>query len=101
LKGVAVLPIQNPQRAVEELRYAVEKLDMVGAFLPSAMVSGKAFGHHDFRPIFRAAGELDVPLGIHGAPSRGFGFDCFEDQGQVPCVGTSVSSDDSVHQHCL
>ena len=45
LKGVAVLPIQDPQGAVEELHYAVEKLDMVGAFLPSAMVANKAFGH--------------------------------------------------------
>ena len=83
LKGVAVLPIQDPAKAAEELRYAVEKLDMVGAFLPSAMVMSKAFGHADFAPIFRAAEELGVPLGVHGAPSRGFGFDFFEDQGQV------------------
>ena len=39
LKGVAVLPIQDPHGAAEELRYAVEKLDMVGAFLPSATVT--------------------------------------------------------------
>jgi hypothetical protein len=71
LKGVAVLPVQNPQAAVDELRYAVEKLDMVGAFLPSATVMNKAFGHPDFHPIFRAAEDLGVPLGIHGAPSRG------------------------------
>jgi uncharacterized protein len=83
LKGVAVLPVQDPQGAVEELRHAVEKLDMVGAFLPSATVMNKAFGHPDFNPIFRAAEELGVPLGIHGAPSRGYGFDYFEDQGQV------------------
>ena len=56
---------------------------MVGAFLPSATVMNKALGHPDFHPIFRAAEELGVPLGIHGAPSRGFGFDYFEDQGQV------------------
>ena len=42
LKGVAILPVQDPHGAVEELRYAVEKLDMVGAFLPSAMVMNKA-----------------------------------------------------------
>jgi predicted TIM-barrel fold metal-dependent hydrolase len=78
-----VLPVQDPQGAVEELRHAVEKLDMVGAFLPSATVMSKAFGHPDFNPIFRAAEELGVPLGIHGAPSRGYGFDYFEDQGQV------------------
>ena len=83
LKGVAILPIQDPLGAVDELRYAVEKLDMVGAFLLSAMVMSKAFGHPDFHPIFKAAEELAVPLGVHGAPSRGFGFDFLEDQGQV------------------
>jgi predicted TIM-barrel fold metal-dependent hydrolase len=83
LKGVAILPVQDPQGAVEELRYAVEKLDMVGAFLPSATVMNKGLGHPDFHPIFREAESLGVPLGVHGAPSRGFGFDYFEDQGQV------------------
>jgi len=83
LKGVAVLPIQDAVSAAAELRYAVEKLDMVGAFLPSATVMNRAFGHPDFQPIFREAERLGVPLAIHGAPSRGFGFDYFEDQGQV------------------
>ena len=67
LKGVAILPVQDPQGAVEELRYAVEKLDMVGAFLPSATVMNKALGHPDFHPIFREAESLGVPLGVHGA----------------------------------
>ena len=83
LKGVAVLPIQDPQAAASELRHAVEKLGMAGAFLPSATVMNKAFGHGDFDPIFKEAEQLGVPLGIHGAPSRGFGFDYFEDMGQV------------------
>jgi len=83
LKGVAILPVQDPLAAADELRYAVEKLDLVGGFLPSATVLSKALGHPDFHPLFRAAEELGVPLGIHGAPSRGFGFDYFEDQGQV------------------
>ena len=38
LKGVACLPIQDPEAAVAELRYAVEELGMVGGFLPSATV---------------------------------------------------------------
>lgn len=83
LKGVAMLPIQNPDEAVRELRYAVEELGMVGAFLPSATVLNRAFGHPAYHPIFREAESLGVPLGLHGAPSRGFGFDYFENQGQV------------------
>src|ERR1044071_7780519 len=49
----------------------------------SATVMNKPLAHPHSPPIFRAAEELGVPLGIHGAPSRGFGFDYFEDQGQV------------------
>ena len=58
---------------------------MVGAFLPSAMVMSKAFGHADFAPIFREAEQLGVPLGRsrRAQPWSVFGFDFFEDQGQV------------------
>ena len=83
LKGVAVLPIQDPQKAAEELRYAVEKLDMVGAFLPSAMVIGESLWPCRLCADLPRSRALGVPLGVHGAPSRGFGFDFFEDQGQV------------------
>jgi predicted TIM-barrel fold metal-dependent hydrolase len=101
LKGVAILPVQDPQGAVEELRHAVEKLDMVGAFLPSATVMSKALGHPDFHPIFREAEALGVPLGVHGAPSRGFGFDYFRRPGASPCSGAPFSAHDPVHEHRL
>jgi predicted TIM-barrel fold metal-dependent hydrolase len=35
IKGMALIPIQDPQAAVDELRRAIKELGMVGAMLPS------------------------------------------------------------------
>ena len=40
---------------------------------------GKTYGHEFFWPIFEAAEKINMPLAIHGAPSRGFGFDHFQE----------------------
>ena len=78
LVGVALLPVQNIEAAVQELRRCVTELGMPAAMLPAATVLGKAFGHPDFRPIFAEAERLNCPIAIHGAPSRGWGFDFFD-----------------------
>ena len=101
LKGVAVLPIQDPQSAAEELRYAVEKLDMVGAFLPSATVMNKAFGHPDFRPIFRAAQRSRRAAWHSRRAQPRFRFRFLRRPGPSSRSRTSVSIDDSIHQHHL
>jgi predicted TIM-barrel fold metal-dependent hydrolase len=38
----------------------------------------KGYGHESFFPIYEEACKLDMPLAIHGAPSRGLGFDFFD-----------------------
>lgn len=78
LQGVALLPILDVPAAVVELRRAVRELGMRGAVLPAATVMGKAYGHPDFDPLWEEAVRLDVPIGLHGAPSKGFGFDFFD-----------------------
>jgi predicted TIM-barrel fold metal-dependent hydrolase len=35
----------------------------------------KGYGHESFFPIYEEACRLDMPLAVHGAPSRGLGFD--------------------------
>jgi len=78
LQGIALVPILDVPAAVAELRRAVKELGMRGAVLPAATVMGKAYGHADFDPLYAEAERLDVALGIHGAPSKGFGFDFFD-----------------------
>jgi predicted TIM-barrel fold metal-dependent hydrolase len=78
LIGVALLPIHDVPEAVRELRRVVVELGMPAALLPAANVLGKSFGHPDFRPLFEEAERLGCALAVHGAPSKGLGFDHFD-----------------------
>jgi hypothetical protein len=78
LHGMALVPIQDIGEAVKELRRAVTELGFVGAMLPAVNAVGKGFGHPHFDPLFAEAERLGCAMALHGAPSRGLGFDFFE-----------------------
>ncbi|MBI4481788.1 MAG: amidohydrolase [Acidobacteria bacterium] len=78
LKAVALLPVHDPVEAARELRQAKSELGLVAGLLPAVTVLHKGYGHRDFDPIFEEAQRLDMPLAVHGAPSRGMGFDFFD-----------------------
>jgi uncharacterized protein len=78
LKGVALLPLQSPAAAMEELQRA-RQLGAVGAMLPAVGLR-KPLGHPDFWPIYAEAQRLDCMVGVH-ATVRGphyFGADLFD-----------------------
>jgi predicted TIM-barrel fold metal-dependent hydrolase len=75
LKGVALLPVQNVEAAVAELRRAVEELGMVGAVLPAVTIDGRPYGNDIFHPLWEEAERLDVPIAIHGGSSAQLGLD--------------------------
>ena len=77
-KGMALIPVHDPPAAATELRRAVTELGLSGAVLPASTGLYKGYGHRDFDPIYAEAERLDVPLAIHGAPSKGMGFDWFD-----------------------
>ncbi|MGZ9262918.1 MAG: amidohydrolase family protein, partial [Candidatus Binatia bacterium] len=83
LKGVAMLPVHNPQEAASELRRAVKELGMVAGLLPAVTMLNKGYGHQDFHPIYKAAEALNVPLTVHGAVSRGLGFDFLQTMSMI------------------
>jgi len=82
IKPIGVLPLQDVSEAVKEMHRCVEELGMVGVAVPPNIPiphprapeafpeirTCKAISHPDFRPILQAAVDLDVSLGIHGAP---------------------------------
>jgi predicted TIM-barrel fold metal-dependent hydrolase len=75
---VALLPLQDPAAAVEELRRA-RTLGAVGAMLP-AIGLRQPLGHPDFWPIYAEAERLDCVVAVH-ATVRGphyFGGDLFD-----------------------
>jgi predicted TIM-barrel fold metal-dependent hydrolase len=69
LVGVALLPVQDIDEAVNELRRCVNELGMVGAVLPAVAVGGKLFSGPDFYPLWEEAQRLDVPISTHGGLS--------------------------------
>jgi uncharacterized protein len=80
LRGVAILPVQDVDAAVHELRRAVEQLEMVGAVLPANggdLGLRRPLGHPDYWPLYAEAERLNCALAVHGAPSQGLGFDSF------------------------
>ena len=77
LKAVALLPVQDPPEAARELKRSKD-LGLVAGLLPAVTILQKGYGHRDFDPIYQEAERLNFPLAVHGAPSRGMGFDFFD-----------------------
>lgn len=77
LKGMALLPLQDIDEAVNELRRAVRELGMVGAMLPSRGLP-LDLGHKTYWPVYAEAERLDCALGVHGGCHHGMGLDTFE-----------------------
>ena len=75
LFGVAMLPMQSIELAVEELRYARNELGMRAGFLRPNPYNNKMLGHRDYDVFWAEAQELDVAVGIH------------EGLGGMPAVG--------------
>jgi predicted TIM-barrel fold metal-dependent hydrolase len=64
-KGVAKLPLIDPQAAVAELRRAVTELGLVAAVVPQH-VRQKNLNDPSFDPVWAEAERLGVPVCVHG-----------------------------------
>ena len=73
-KGMALLPMQEPEAAVEELRRSVEDLGMCGAMLPSNGLPVH-LGSREYWPVYREADRLGCAIGIHGGAHWRMGLD--------------------------
>ena len=65
LKSVFLVPLQDPQLAVEELRRAVNELGLVGVFWRPNVLCGRTLSSPDYFPVYEAAQELGVPICVH------------------------------------
>jgi len=76
IKGMALIPIQDPQAAVNELRRAIKELGMVGAMLPSNGEGIKGhLGSKIYWPIYEEAEKLGCPLAVHVGCLHHLGMD--------------------------
>ena len=78
LNGMALLPIQNVEQAVVELRRAVTELRMLGGMLPS---NGEAIHGHlgdkIYWPLYEEAEKLGCALAVHVGCLHHMGLDSF------------------------
>ena len=87
LFGVAMLPMQDPHLAIEEMRFARRKLGFKGGFLrPNPYHENHMMHHPMYEPFWAAAEDLDFSIGFHegGSGSGGMptvGVDRFEGHG--------------------
>ena len=78
LFGVGLMPVENPEGAITELRRCRnDRRGFVAMLLPSVTASGRTYGDPSFWPVYEEAERVGMPLALHGAPSVGFGFDHF------------------------
>lgn len=64
LYGLATVPMQNPEAAAEELRYAVLELGLKGAIIGTS-VEGIPLEDERFEPFWHAVEALEVPVMLH------------------------------------
>jgi predicted TIM-barrel fold metal-dependent hydrolase len=74
LKGIGLVPLQEPEAAVAELRHLVLDLGMCGAMLPSRGLKAH-LGSKEYWPVYAEAERLGCALGIHGGNHSGLGMD--------------------------
>lgn len=88
LKGMALIPIQDVDRAVEELRRAVTQQGMIGAMLPS---NGEGLNTHlgakIYWPIYEEAEKLNCSLAVHVGSLHHLGMDTFSTYYPVHAIG--------------
>jgi len=65
LKGVAMVPLQDVDAAIKEVRRGVEQLGFVGVMMPTN-VRDQDIGKREFWPFYEEVQRLDVGLALHG-----------------------------------
>jgi uncharacterized protein len=69
LFGAAMLPVQDPEAAVAELRRAHDELGLVAAFVRPNPCHGRSLPHRDYEPLWHAAEETGIAVGVHEGSS--------------------------------
>jgi uncharacterized protein len=84
--GMALVPLQEPDEAIKELRRAVRELGLSGAFLPSNGLP-LALGSKPYWPFYAEAEKLGCSLAVHGGNHSGYGMDHFNVYAPVHSLG--------------
>jgi uncharacterized protein len=84
LFGVAMLPLQSVELAIDEMRFAKKELGFRGGFIRPNPYSDKMIHDPHYEPFWQAAEDLDFSIGFHEGASSGMptvGVDRFDGRG--------------------
>ena len=84
LFGVAMIPLQSVDGAIEEMRFARKELGMRGIFIRPNPYSDKMIDQPMYEKFWSAVEELDMAVGFHEGAGAGMpqvGMDRFEGRG--------------------
>lgn len=73
-KGMALLPMQDVEEAVKELRRVVTELGMLGAMLPGNGLKA-SLGSKEYWPVYAEADRLGCCISVHGGVHFKLGLD--------------------------
>src|SRR6266496_2436087 len=91
LFGVAMLPMQSVELAIDEMRYARKELGMRGGFLrPNPYHGKKMISDPMYEPFWTMAEELDFSIGFHEGSTNA-----------MPTVGVDRFEDDRAARHMV
>jgi uncharacterized protein len=84
LFGVAMLPLQSVELAIEEMKFARHKLSFRAGFIRPNPYSDQMIHAERYEPFWQAAEDLDMAIGFHEGASSGMptvGVDRFDGRG--------------------
>ena len=86
INAAALIPMQEPAAAVEELRRAVKDLGMAGAMLPGTGLHAN-LGNPRFWPIYEEADRLGCVLALHAGAHHDLGLNAMTPFAGVHALG--------------
>ena len=84
LFGIAMLPMQSIEHAIQEMKFARKELGMRGGFLRPNPYNDRMIHDPVYEPFWSAAEDLDFSIGFHEGGNSGMptvGIDRFEGRG--------------------
>lgn len=89
-KGMALIPMQDVEAAVLELRRAVTELEMLGAMLPANGLRG-SLGVKEYWPVYAEAERLGCSIALHGGAHHKMGLDQLDVYPPIHALGHPFS----------
>jgi predicted TIM-barrel fold metal-dependent hydrolase len=69
LNGVAVVPVQDAEAAIAEMRHCVDDFGFKAVMIrPAPYIGTKKLNHGDYDRFWAAAADLSCPIGVHPSP---------------------------------